>query len=83
MESKYLTTSKITEAFKRFSVESKAEVAPKDPGEKIVAVRLDYSKVGVCPYCKKTMSKVTVDDQLQYLCEDDRFVSPLENSYLC
>ena len=47
-----------------------------------VSARLNYSIVGVCPYCEKPMGRVTCCDQEVFLCEDDRFVSPLPNEEL-
>jgi hypothetical protein len=44
-----------------------------------VNARLNYSIVGVCPYCEKPMGRVNCCDQEVFLCEDDRFVSPLPN----
>lgn len=45
----------------------------------LVNARLNYRIVGVCPYCEKPMGRVNCCDQEVFLCEEDRFVSPLPN----
>lgn len=57
------------------SIEAKAEPSR-------VTARLNYSVVGVCPYCEKPMGRVNCCDQEVFLCEEDRFVSPLPNDEL-
>jgi hypothetical protein len=80
---KFLDKKSIEAAFKRhLAPEAPTPVIAKASGETKITARLDYSKVGVCPYCGTPMGKVRVNDQMQYLCEKDRFVSPLENMYL-
>jgi hypothetical protein len=72
----------IKSAFSRFVPEKKETVieARTEVEEKIpVRAKLDYSKIGVCIYCSKPMSRVICCDQEVFLCEDDRFVSPLPN----
>ena len=80
---KSLDKKNIEAAFKRYLTEkTSTPVEVKASAETKITARLDYSKVGVCPYCGTPMGKVLVNDQTQYLCEKDRFVSPLENMYL-
>jgi hypothetical protein len=45
-----------------------------------VTGRLNYTEVGVCPYCNEPTKKVECCGQTVFLCESDRFVSPLPNS---
>ncbi len=47
-----------------------------------VTAKLRYDVVGVCPYCKKPMGTTEACGQKVYLCNDDRFVSPLPNADL-
>jgi hypothetical protein len=47
-----------------------------------IRARLNYNEIGVCPYCSKVMSKTECCGQTMYLCNDDRFVSPLPNAEL-
>lgn len=78
----------IASAFKAFQREPR--VAPGNPASveakaaepKKVTARLNYSIVGVCPYCDAPMGRVTCCDQEVFLCETDRFVSPIPNEEL-
>lgn len=69
-------------AFKKVE-EQKAEKEPE--GQDITAssvpvrAKLNYTAVGVCPYCNRPMSRTMCCEQEVFLCEDDRFVSPLPN----
>lgn len=45
-----------------------------------VTARLNYTQVGVCPYCNEPTKKTQCCGQTVFLCENDRFVSPLPNS---
>ena len=45
-----------------------------------ITARLNYTEVGICPYCNQPTQKVECCDQIVFLCENDRFVSPLPNS---
>lgn len=56
--------------------------ANSEPKPVPVTARLNYTAVGVCPYCSKPMQKSTACDQVVYVCMDDRSVTPLPNSEL-
>lgn len=45
-----------------------------------VRARLNYTDVGVCPYCNQPTKKTMCCGQEVFLCEQDRFVAPLPNS---
>lgn len=45
-----------------------------------VTARLNYTSVGVCPYCNQPTTTVECCGQKVFLCEQDRFVAPLPNS---
>lgn len=67
----------------------KQEVKPLPPVEVTAAsepvpvkARLNYTAVGVCPYCSKPMTKSQACGQTVFVCMDDRSVTPLPNSDL-
>ena len=69
--------AKVRTQRKQAPVPVEAKVEPKK-----VTAKLNFSAVGVCPYCSKPMGRVICCDQEVFLCEDDRFVSPLPNEEL-
>ena len=73
----------ITSAFAKFRSQRRTAPVPvearsEDTPTKVTA-RLNFTSVGVCPYCSEPMGRVTCCDQEVFLCENDRFVSPLPN----
>lgn len=73
----------IQKAFSRFITPKKIEAFTDSPVEKLpVVAKLNYTEVGVCPYCKTPMTHTEACGQKVYLCEKDRFVSPLPNAEL-
>lgn len=71
----------IQRAFSRFliaGVQVKTEEST-SPEKIPVVAKLNYVEIGVCPYCQKPMTFTEACDQRVYLCEKDRFVSPLPN----
>lgn len=78
--------SEIKSAFDKF-VRLEAAAAPAlaekiEPAPMPIRARLNYTSVGVCPYCSKPMGRVVCCEQEVFLCESDRFVSPLPNAEL-
>ena len=73
----------IRKAFAAFKVDTPTlEPLPVEASTKPTAIRsgrLNYTQVGVCPYCNQPMSKTIACNQEVYVCKDDRFVSPLAN----
>lgn len=81
-------TKDIQDAFARYrrteeptSVDASIAAASEAPPV-VIQARLNYTSVGVCPYCAKPMGRVNCCDQEVFLCESDRFVSPLPNAEL-
>ena len=64
-------------AFAGREVQVKAE--PSVP-EARVSARMENTVPGTCPFCQKAMTTAKVDDNEVFLCEADRFVSPMPNT---
>ena len=81
-----MKSEEITSAFAAWK---KPRVAPQKQEETPVVAaaspiraRLNYSAVGVCPYCNQPMDRIECCSQEVFLCESDRFVAPLPNEEL-
>ena len=79
----------ITSAFAAFrkeepKTEEPKKIEAKDTSVRPVSVtaRLNYSAVGVCPYCNEPMGRVECCGQEVFYCEADRNVAPLPNTEL-
>ena len=69
-------------AFQSTPIQPSSSAAPESIVAKATPItgRLNYTEVGVCPYCNEPTKKVECCGQTVFLCENDRFVSPLPNS---
>ena len=74
----YLDVPSKTEATSVVAADSNPAAEPKQA----VRARLNYNQIGVCPYCSSVMSKVECCGQTMFVCNSDRFVSPLPNEDL-
>jgi hypothetical protein len=75
------SSKEIVEAFKAFRKETPRESSLPTPTTSPTPVRakLDYSKIGVCIYCKEPMKLSKAVGQTVYFCAKDRYVSPLQD----